>query len=319
MPPVVSFVIPVRNDASRLRRCLASITANAYPRDLIDIIVVDNQSTDASAQVGIDAGATVLNSTARSVAELRNRGAERARGTILAFVDADHEIGPGWIQAAVDVLSGGDIGATGTLCLTEPSANWVQRQYDAMRGRVTVRQEVTWLGSGNLAVKKHVFDAIGRFDERLTACEDVDLCNRVRNAGHRIVADPAMRNVHYGDPRTLMALFYGELWRGRDNLRVTFRGPKTLRHLRSALIPIIELIAMLAGVAALLLNYPLVAAGCWLVVLSLIGLRAGLIARRQQQFTVGAAAQALAVAAVFDVARALALLVQGSHRARRAA
>ena len=319
MPPVVSFVIPVKNDASRLRRCLASITANAYPRDLIDIIVIDNQSTDASAQVGIDAGAAVVNSTARSVAELRNNGVDRARGSILAFVDADHEIDPGWIQAAVDVLSGDDIGATGTLCLTDPSPNWVQRQYDAMRGRVTVRQEVAWLGSGNLAVKKRVFDDVGRFDARLTACEDVDLCNRLRNAGYRIVADPAMRNVHYGDPRTLTALFYGELWRGRDNVRVTFRGPKTLRHLRSALIPIVQLIAMLAGVAALLLNYPTIAAACWLVVFSLIGLRAGLIARRQGKLTIGAAVQALAVAAVFDVARALALLVQGSHRARRAA
>ena len=319
MRPVVSFVIPVKNDASRLQRCLASITANVYPRDLIDIIVVDNESSDASAQVSRDAGATVVRSAARSVAELRNGGAERARGTILAFVDADHEIDPGWIQAAVEVLSGHDIGATGTLCMTDPSPNWVQRQYDAMRGRLMVRQEVSWLGSGNLAVKKRVFDNVGRFDARLTACEDVDLCNRLRNAGFRIVADPAMRNVHYGDPRTLMALFYGELWRGRDNLRVTFRGPKTFRHLRSALIPVIQLIAMIAGVVALPLGYADVAAGCWLVVLSLIALRAGLIARRQANFTVSGATQALLVATVFDVARALALLVQGSHRARRAA
>ena len=102
---MVSFVIPVKNDASRLRRCLASITANVYPRDLIDIIVVDNQSTDASPQVGRDAGATVVNSTARSVAELRNSGADGARGSILAFVDADHEIDPDWIETALDVLS----------------------------------------------------------------------------------------------------------------------------------------------------------------------------------------------------------------------
>ena len=76
---------------------------------------------------------------------------------------------------------------------------------------------------------------------------------------------------------------------------------------------------MIAGVVALPLGYADVAAGCWLVVLSLIALRAGLIARRQAKFTVSGATQALLVATVFDVARALALLVQGSHRARRAA
>ena len=153
--------------------------------------------------------------------------------------------------------------------------------------------------------------------QQLTACEDVDLCNRLRPAGHRIVADPAMRNVHYGDPKTLKALFYGELWRGRDNVRVTFRGPKTFRQLRSALIPIVDLIAMVAGLVALLLGYPALAVACWLVVLALIALRAVMILRRLSRPGVKDAAQALAFAAVFDMAKALALLARGSHRARR--
>jgi glycosyltransferase involved in cell wall biosynthesis len=318
MPPLVSFVIPVRNDALRLRRCLATVMANDYPRDLLEVLVVDNESTDGSAQVGVEAGATVLRSSARSVAELRNDAARRARGSILAFVDADHEIDRGWVRAAVDVLSSEDVGATGAPCSTDPSPNWVQRQYDAMRSRLIAREEVQWLGSGNLAVKKAVFDGIGGFDPRLTACEDVDLCNRLRQAGHRIVADPAMRNVHYGDPSTLKALFYGELWRGRDNVRVTFRGPKTFRHLRSALIPIVDLAAMAAGLIALLFGYPGLAVACWLVVLGLIGVRAMLILRRQSSPGLTSGAQALVVAAVFDMAKALALLARGSHRARRA-
>ena len=182
----------------------------------------------------------------------------------------------------------------------------------------SAREEVLWLGSGNLAVKKDVFDDIGGFDVRLTACEDVDLCNRLRQAGHRIVADPAMRNVHYGDPKTLRALFYGELWRGRDNVRVTFRGPKTFRHLRSALIPIVDLIAIASALVALLLGYSGVAVACSLVVFGLISLRATMILRRQLRPGLSSGAQALAVAAVFDIAKALALLARGSHHARRA-
>ena len=317
MLPVVSFVIPVKNDASRLRRCLATVVANDYPPELLEVLVVDNESTDASAQVGLDAGATVLRSSARSVAEVRNSAASRARGSILAFVDADHEIDRGWVRAAVDVLSADNIGATGAPCVTAPSPTWVQRQYDAMRSHPTAREDVQWLGSGNLAVKKRIFDELGGFDAQLTACEDVDLCNRLRQAGHRIVADPAMRNVHYGDPRTLKALFYGELWRGRDNVRVTFRGPKTLRELRSAVIPIVDLIAMASGLLAFLLGYPRLALGCWLIVGGFIALKAFVLLRRQPRPGLSGAVQALAVAAVFDVAKALALLARGSHRSRR--
>jgi len=314
---MVSFVIPVKNDATRLRRCLATVFANDYPRELIEVLVVDNQSTDASVQVGIDAGATVLPSSARSVAEVRNSAAARARGAILAFVDADHEIDRGWVRAAVDVLSADDIAATGAPCLTDPAPTWVQRQYDAMRSHPIAREDVHWLGSGNLAVKKRVFDELGGFDGQLTACEDVDLCNRIRQAGHRIVADPAMRNVHYGDPKTLKALFYGELWRGRDNIRVTFRGPKTLRELRSALIPIVDLIAMAGGLIALVLGYPWLALVCWLIVAGLIALKAVVLFRRQTRHGIVDFAQSLAVAAVFDVAKAFALLARGSHRSRR--
>lgn len=317
MLPLVSFVIPVKNDASRLRRCLATVMANDYPRERLEVLVVDNDSSDSSGQVGVEAGANVLRSAANSVAELRNSAAHRARGSILAFVDADHEIDRQWIRHAVEVLATADIGATGAPCVTEPSPNWVQRQYDALRHRPAAREEVQWLGSGNLAVKKAVFDDVGGFDAQLTACEDVDLCNRLRLAGHRIVADPAMRNVHYGDPKTLKALFFGELWRGRDNVKVTFRGPKTFRELRSALIPIVDLVAIATGVVAPLLGYPAISLTSWLLVGALIVLRAAMILRRLPSPGLKEVAQALAFATVFDAAKAFALLARGTHGARR--
>jgi hypothetical protein len=83
------------------------------------------------------------------------------------------------------------------------------------------------------------------------------------------------------------------------------------------LIPIFDLIAIAAGVVALLLGYAAVAAACGLFVLGLIALRALMILRHQSRPGIGSAAEALAVAAVFDVAKALALLARGSHRARR--
>jgi GT2 family glycosyltransferase len=317
--PLVSFVIPVRNDAIRLQRCLASIARNSYPRELIEIIVVDNESTDGSAEAAHGFGAITISSCGDSVAAHRNRGARAALGSVLAFADSDHEIDGNWITTAIDVLGDPQVAATGSPYLTQPSPNWVQQQYDGLRTRPVRREDVSWLGSGNFAVKRAAFDRVGGFDATLTACEDVDLCNRLRLAGHRIVADPGLRSVHFGDPQTLKALFFGELWRGRDNVRVTLTGPRTFGHLRSAIVPIADLACLAAGGVALVTGHPVVASLLWTTALIPAGIRAAFMIRRQLRKGVVPAAQALAVAVVFDLARALALLARGSHRARRTA
>lgn len=316
--PLVSFIIPVRNDAERLRRCLTSIVANDYPRELIELIVVDNNSTDASARAAREFGSVVL-TVAGTVAELRNRGARAALGSILAFVDADHEIDRGWIAHAVDALSDATVAAAGAPYVTDPCANWVQHQYDGLRSRSATREDVSWLGSGNLAIKRAWFERVHGFNQHLTACEDVDLCNRLQQAGARIVADPALRSVHFGDPKTLRALFLGELWRGRDNLTVTFRGPKTLRNLRSALIPVAQLLSLIVFVIAVALQSWWIASLALIAAVAPAAARAAVICQRKLRTSIIGAAQAFTVAIVYDFARALAIVLQGSHRARRSA
>jgi GT2 family glycosyltransferase len=316
--PIVSFVIPVRNDARRLERCLKSIAANRFPQSAIEIVVVDNGSDDGSDECARQLGATVMSVPRGTVAQLRNRGAAASRGSIVAFVDADHELDRDWIAAAVEMLaSGGGTAAAGAPYSSAPQPTWVQRQCDAMRVRSSEAREVNWLGSGNLAVTRNAFDRVGGFDERLTACEDVDFCNRLRLQGQRLIADPRLRSVHFGDPATLRSLFLGELWRGRDNVRVTFRGPWTIRDLRSAIAPIVTLLALALAVAGLLTGRLL-----WCVALLLAALVPSAIntvrmCRRQGRFAPQDVAQAFAFAAVFDLARALALVIPGSHRARQ--
>jgi GT2 family glycosyltransferase len=251
------------------------------------------------------------------VAELRNRGAAVARAPILAFVDADHEIDRHWIRHAIAALADDDVAATGALCVPPADATWVQRRYDDLRMRPSEPVDVEWLGSGNLVVRHAVFNTVGGFDVSLETCEDVDLCQRIRASGHRIVCDPKLRNIHFGDPASLRALFAGELWRGRNNLRVTLRGPRTLRHLRSVLVPIVNLATAVVILAALADRaFPLAAlAGATMVVLA--GLRASMMIRRDSAPSLTHAAQAFAVALVYDAARAAALVMRGNHRLRR--
>jgi glycosyltransferase involved in cell wall biosynthesis len=136
----------MRSTASQPRTrasCLSSILRNDYPRELIEIIVVDNESTDGSAVAARHFNAIVIKSAGDSVAAHRNRGARAALGSIIAFADSDHEIDRNWIECAVGVLSEAGVAATGSPYLTQPSPNWVQQQYDGMRARPVRRQDVS--------------------------------------------------------------------------------------------------------------------------------------------------------------------------------
>ena len=317
--PVVSFIIPVRDDARRLKACLASIERTDYPRGLVEIVVVDNGSVDDSARVAREAGAIVLSMTKGRVAALRNTGAAAAQGRVLAFVDADHEIGPrlgARRRFRTRRLVGGRRGVAGL------ASAWRELGAATLR-RPAVgpleREDALWLGSGNLAVKWEAFQSIGGFDASLETCEDVDFCQRLQVAGHRLVAEPDMRSVHMGDPSSLRAVFFGELWRGRDNLQVTLRGPWTFRHLRSTAVPLIDIAALAVGVIALLLGVP------WLAMFAGAGhghaggCQSLVHGRRDPAPSLLHAVQALTVAFTYDTGRALALLARAGHRSRRSA
>src|ERR1039457_5175492 len=88
MKRLISVVVPVYNDAGNLRQCLAALRASETQP--AECIVVDDGSTDDSAQVAVEYGAKLLSTGARSgPAHARNFGAQAARGDILLFVDAD--------------------------------------------------------------------------------------------------------------------------------------------------------------------------------------------------------------------------------------
>jgi glycosyltransferase involved in cell wall biosynthesis len=317
----VSFIVPVRNDAERLARCLASIRANRYPADAIELLVADNGSTDESAAVARAAGARVLTLPRLRVGELRNRAAAMAQSEILAFVDADNEIVPEWISAAVSSLGEERVVAVGAPYSPPTPGTWVQRLYDRLRRHPQGREPVEWLGSGNLAVRREAFEAVGGFDTSLETCEDVDLCRKLTAAGGTLLADQRLRNVHYGDPSTLTHVFFGELWRGRDNVRVSLRAPRSWRTLASAAIPVAVLAAIVATVAGAFAGVLSASRiGMGLAALAALGLIT-LVGSRAARMTSGHTADwpgALAVAAAYELGRAFALTTRVPHARRRA-
>jgi GT2 family glycosyltransferase len=316
---MVSFIVPVRDDAERLSNCLRRIAESAPEGAGVEVIVADNGSTDRSAEAGREAGATVVVWPGLGVSELRNRAAAEASGDILAFVDADNEIAPGWIAAAIDGLSMSRVGAIGAPYHAPSPGTWVQRFYDGLRRHPTDLEIVEWLGSGNMAVRRAAFEAVGGFDTTLETCEDVDLCRKLRQRGFVLIADRRMKNVHHGDPTTLREVFFGELWRGRDNLRVSLRRPLSARTLVSAAMPVANLAAAGVVVAGLAVGSPL---GRTAAAVALIGLWGAVGLRASRILPSGEPRdwpRAFAVAAAYEAGRAIAVAGRFGHGRRRPA
>ena len=115
----ISVVIPAFNEQAYLPRLLDTIEVARdryrHGRDAVEVIVADNVSTDATAQIAKDRGCIVVTVEKRVIGAVRNAGASRATGEILAFVDADTQIHPDTFSEIAEVLDDPAVvvGATG--------------------------------------------------------------------------------------------------------------------------------------------------------------------------------------------------------------
>lgn len=95
----VSVVIPVKNDSAELARCLAALAVQSRPAD--ELIVVDNNSSDDSAQTAKDAGATVISCLEPGIPAASSCGYDAATGDLILRLDADCVPAPSWIDDVV--------------------------------------------------------------------------------------------------------------------------------------------------------------------------------------------------------------------------
>lgn len=315
-----SIVIPARNEAERLPRVLLACNAAAarVPGGA-EVIVADHASTDSTAAVARWLGARVVDaSTARTIAGVRNRGAAAARGEVIAFLDADCVVEPGWLEAGVALFEDEErAGAAGLAPSSPPGEPWIARASSLFAAPVVpaAREGARWLPSANLLVRRSVFEAVSGFDEALVTCEDYDLTVRIKAAGFGLFRDPALRATHLREPSSVVSLFRKERWRGLASLQGAFRHglipselPSLVLPLWHALFAVVLAVALAAGLPGLAL-----AAALALVAPSLaLAARVALKARRPE------ALPALsAFALVYCAARTAALVPARARTAPR--
>ena len=221
-----SVIIPAKNEEKNIERCIRSIYGSIN-NGVVEVIVVDNGSRDKTVAVAKSNGAKVLVDEKANVSGLRNLGAVNSSYPILAFIDADCEAIPGWLDNGASVLRDVSIGVTGEFPLVpEKKASWIEKTLygtPAQKSRV-----VNYIGSCNMLMRREVFELVGGFNDQALTGEDTIFCHEVRSLGLKIVADPRVSVIHYGFPKNLKQLFRRELWHGMGMIDLFKQGRLTL-------------------------------------------------------------------------------------------
>jgi hypothetical protein len=198
--PVLSVIVPVRDGAEFLPRCLHSLRTSETGGVPWELVVVDDGSTDDSAEIAAGLADRLIRLPVPLKASgARNRGADVARGAILVFVDADVCVHADALWRLYDILARDpQVSAVfGAYDLAPAAPGFVSQYRNLLHHYVHQREAgeaVTfWTGLG--AIRREAFELVGRFDEG-QILDDIELGYRLSARGHRILLRPEIQGTH---------------------------------------------------------------------------------------------------------------------------
>jgi len=183
--PLVSIIITTKNEAVNIGACINSIQKQSYEN--IEILVIDNNSSDATKEISKRAGVLVYDKgPERSVQ--RNFGAKIAKGQYVLFIDADMILLAKIVEECVRVIDQSIVDKKELIALVIPEISigtgfWAQCK--ALERSFYVG--VSWIEAARF-YKKEAFNKLGGYDETLTGPEDFDIHQRLRDLyGNRAI------------------------------------------------------------------------------------------------------------------------------------
>lgn len=215
----ISFIIPAHNEQTLIAQTIDAIHSTAQEAvDAIakyEIIVVNDASTDRTAEIARGHGAHVIDVNKRHIAAVRNAGAKIARGDVLIFVDADTILPPQTLQAALRQLRNGAVGGGCTMKL-DGAIPLLGRAY--MKIFMLIWRPLQFAAGCFIFCTRADFEAVGGFDERYFASEEIWLSKALKERGRFVILREHVltsgRKMRLYTPWQLFAISLRLLWKG---------------------------------------------------------------------------------------------------------
>ncbi|MGQ9678674.1 MAG: glycosyltransferase family 2 protein [bacterium] len=263
--PLVTVIIPCRNEEKTILNTLRSIVNQNYPPHLLEILIFDGQSEDNTLLLlnqfihdHPNHNIRLFSNPHRTTPYAFNLGLAQARGEIIFTFGAHNRYSPNYISEAVKILNRTDAAAVGSVAVTLPSAG-------TPIARAIARVLASPFGVGNslMRIARHhrtiriadtascpgyrraVFNELGTFNTSLVRNHDIEFNLRLRRAGKKIILLPSIKTYYYARAR-LSDLFRNGFANGYWVLRSTrfASKPFTIRHL----VPLLFITALLFSV-----------------------------------------------------------------------
>jgi glycosyltransferase involved in cell wall biosynthesis len=214
--PFASVIVPCRNEEKHIARCLDSILANDYPKDRMEILVLDGLSEDRTREIVARYSERypmirLVENPEKNIPAAMNLGIQTARGETILKMDAhsmfqrDHislcmayqeKFGAENVGGVWKMVPGADTAVAQAIVLG------MGHRFGSGNAKIKVgASQPTWSDSAAFGCfKRELFSRIGLFDERLSGGSDMDMNIRIRAAGGRILLVPQIVVNYYADP-----------------------------------------------------------------------------------------------------------------------
>lgn len=222
----VSVIIPAYNAESTIAQCVMAIRSQTFDRPY-EVIVVDDGSTDATAERARAVGATVITTTRRRPAAARNTGIQAASGHIICCTDADCMPHPDWLKEITKPFVTKNVVAckgSYTTRQREIVARFVQLEYEDKYDLLRGQAEIDFIDTYSAAYRRDILLANGGFDERFYYLEDQELSFRLAARAYRMVFQESAIVEHLHS-RTLATYFRKKVTIGYWKAQVIRRFP----------------------------------------------------------------------------------------------
>lgn len=192
--PTVSIIVPVYNAEKNVDTLITSLLNLDYPKELLEIILVDNNSNDRTKEVIRRYPVKLLEETRiQSSYAARNKGIKNAKHEILAFTDSDCMVTPQWVREGVTTLisKSADL-AGGRVAFIYSKQKTAAELYDSITNLHTESsiERINAATTANLLVKSFLFEHIGLFPDSVTSGGDIQWTSRATKAGFILAHAP---------------------------------------------------------------------------------------------------------------------------------